>query len=124
MAKKILVVDDEPDVTTYFTAVLEENGYETETASNGAAAIEAIRTFKPDLVSLDITMPEQSGVKTYRQLKEGEEFKGIPVLIITGIAKDFKHFISSRKQVPPPDGYLEKPVKPETLLAEVKKLIG
>ena len=124
MAKKILVVDDEPDVTTYFTAVLEEHGYETEIASNGAAAIEAIRTFKPDLVSLDITMPEQSGVKTYRQIKEGEEFKGIPVLIITGISHDFKQFISSRKQVPPPDGYLEKPVKPETLLAEVKRLIG
>ena len=124
MAKKILVVDDEADVTTYFTTVLEENGYETASASNGVEAIEAVRESKPDLVSLDITMPEQSGVKTYRMIKEGEEFKGIPVLIITGIAKDFKHFISSRKQVPPPDGYLEKPVKPETLLAEVQKLIG
>ncbi len=124
MAKKILVVDDEPDVIDYFTALLEENGYETQSASNGAEAIEAIRTFKPDLVSLDITMPEQSGVKTYRQIKEGDEFKGIPVLIVTGIASDFKQFISTRKQVPPPDGYLEKPVKPETLAAEVKRLIG
>ena len=48
----------------------------------------------------------------------------IPVLIITGIAKDFKQFISSRKQVPPPDGYLEKPVKPETLIAEVERLLS
>jgi CheY-like chemotaxis protein len=124
MAKKILVVDDEPDVIEYFTTLLEENGYETRSASNGAEAIAAIREEKPDLVALDITMPEQSGVKTYRQLKGEKEFEGIPVLIITGIAKDFKHFISTRKQVPPPDGYLEKPVSPEALTAEVKRLIG
>ncbi len=124
MAKKILVVDDEPDVIEYFTTLLEENGYETRSASNGVEAIAAIREDRPDLVALDITMPEQSGVKTYRQLKEEEEFKGIPVLIITGIAKDFKNFISTRKQVPPPDGYLEKPVQPETLVAEVQRLIG
>jgi CheY-like chemotaxis protein len=124
MAKNILVVDDEPDVITYFTALLDENGYETRSASNGAEAIAAIREQKPDLVMLDITMPEQSGVKTYRMLKEEDEFEGIPVLIITGIAKDFKNFISSRKQVPPPDGYLEKPVQPETLTAEVNRLIG
>jgi CheY-like chemotaxis protein len=124
MAKKILVVDDEPDVTTYFTALLDETGYETRSASNGAEAIAAIREERPDLVALDITMPEQSGVKTYRMLKEEKEFEGIPVLIITGISKDFKTFISSRKQVPPPEGYLEKPVQPETLTAEVKRLIG
>lgn len=124
MAKNILVVDDEQDVITYFTALLDENGYETRSASNGAKAIAAIREKKPDLVMLDITMPEQSGVKTYRMLKEEDEFEGIPVLIITGIAKDFKNFISSRKQVPPPDGYLEKPVQPETLTAEVNRLIG
>jgi len=124
MAKKILVVDDEPDVIEYFTTLLDENGYATRSASNGVEAITAIREERPDLVMLDITMPEQSGVKTYRQLKEKEEFKGIPVLIITGIAKDFKNFISTRKQVPPPDGYLEKPVQPETLVAEVQRLIG
>lgn len=124
MAKNILVVDDEPDVITYFTALLDENGYETRSASNGAEAITAIRDQRPDLVMLDITMPEQSGVKTYRMLKEKDEFEGIPVLIITGISKDFKNFISSRKQVPPPEGYLEKPVQPETLTAEVKRLIG
>jgi CheY-like chemotaxis protein len=124
MAKKILVVDDEPDVIEYFTTLLEEHGYETQSASNGAEAMASIREDRPDLVALDITMPEQSGVKTYRQLKENSEFVDIPVLIITGIAKDFKNFISSRKQVPPPEGYLEKPVSPETLTAEVKRLIG
>ena len=124
MAKKILVVDDEQDVITYFTTLLDENGYATRSASNGVEAITAIREERPDLVMLDITMPEQSGVKTYRMLKEEKEFEGIPVLIITGIAKDFKNFISTRRQVPPPEGYLEKPVNPETLTAEVKRLIG
>ena len=50
--------------------------------------------------------------------------KKIPVVIVTGVAHDFKQFISSRAQVPAPEGYLEKPVKPEELLAEVKRLVG
>jgi len=124
MAKKILIVDDEPDVITYFSTVLQDEGYQTIDASNGEIALQKIREEKPDLVTLDITMPERSGVGTYRELKESEELKGIPILIVTGVSPDFKQFISSRRQVPAPDGFLEKPVRHEQLLAEVKRLIG
>ncbi|MBL6974381.1 MAG: response regulator [Deltaproteobacteria bacterium] len=124
MSKKILVVDDEPDVVTYFTALLEENGYETRSASNGTEAMAAIDADRPDLITLDITMPEQSGVKTYRRIKESDSLKTIPVIIITGVASDFKRFISTRSQVPAPDGYLEKPIQPQTLLDEVARLLS
>ncbi len=123
MAAHILVVDDEDDVLTYFTAVLQENGYETAVARNGAEALAAVRAHRPDVVTLDITMPEQSGVRVYREMKTDPELARIPILIITGIASDFKGFISTRRQVPPPDGYLEKPVPPERLVAEVKRLL-
>ncbi len=124
MSKKILVVDDEPDVVTYLSTVLRDAGYETLEASNGEEAMAQIKTNHPDLITLDITMPEMTGVKTYRTLKESAELKAVPVIIVTGVAHDFRQFISTRTQVPPPEGYLEKPVKPEDLLAEVKRLVG
>ena len=123
MGKKILVVDDEPDVVTYLAAVLRDHGYDALEAYNGEEALEKVLRDKPDLVTLDITMPEMSGVKAYRVMKEDAALKGIPVIIVTGISHDFKQFISKRSQVPPPEGYLEKPVKPEDLLAEVQRLL-
>jgi CheY-like chemotaxis protein len=124
MGKKILVVDDEPDVVTYLCTVLRDHGYEAIEAFNGEEALEKIQQEHPDLVTLDITMPEMTGVKAYRRMREDAALKTIPIVIVTGITHDFKQFISSRTQVPPPEGYLEKPVKPEDLLAEVKRLIG
>jgi CheY-like chemotaxis protein len=124
MSKTILVVDDEPDVVTYLSTVLRDAGYATLEAANGEEAMEQIRKGRPDLITLDITMPEMTGVKTYRQLKADEALRKIPVIIVTGVTHDFKQFISSRAQVPAPEGYLEKPVKPEDLLAEVGRLVG
>jgi CheY-like chemotaxis protein len=124
MGKKILVVDDEPDVVTYLCTVLRDHGYEAIEAFNGEEALEKVHADRPDLVTLDITMPQMTGVKAYRRMKEDKSLQAIPVVIVTGITHDFKQFISSRTQVPPPEGYLEKPVKPEELLAEVKRLVG
>jgi response regulator RpfG family c-di-GMP phosphodiesterase len=69
-------------------------------------------------------MPEKSGVGVYRALKEDEESRDIPVIIITGVSDDFKHFISTRRKVPPPEGYLSKPVEPDQLLQKVRELLG
>jgi CheY-like chemotaxis protein len=104
MSATVLVVDDEPDVVRYFTAVLEENGYATSSAADGVEALAKVRSEHPDLVTLDITMPNQSGVKVYREMKEDPVLRKIPVVVVTGISHDFKHFISTRSQVPPPDG--------------------
>ena len=124
MSKTILVVDDEPDVVTYLSAVLRDAGYDTMEAGDGEAAMAQLARRRPDLITLDITMPEMTGVKTYRRLKEDEALRAIPVVIVTGVAHDFQQFISTRAQVPPPEGYLEKPVEPEQLLAEVRRLVG
>jgi len=123
MGMKVLVVDDEPDVVRYFTAVLEENGYAPTSAADGIEALAKVRQDPPDLVMLDITMPNHSGVRVYRELKEDAALKKIPVVIVTGISHSFKQFISSRSQVPPPEGYLEKPVTPEAILGEVRRLL-
>jgi CheY-like chemotaxis protein len=122
--RTILVVDDEPDVVTFLTTLLQDHGYETSSAATGAEAMQRIRAARPDLVTLDITMPEQSGVKTYRQIKENPALATIPVVIVTGVTDDFKGFISSRKQVPPPDGYVSKPIVEQTFLELIRKLLG
>jgi len=96
--KLILVVEDAPDESTYLTALFEDRGYSTVTAVNGNQAMEKIRENKPDLITLDISMPQKSGVKLYRELKGDSGLSDIPVLIITGVtgfggaSKDFKDF--------------------------------
>jgi len=122
--KTVLVVDDEPDTREYLTTVLEDNGFAVCVAKDGAEAIAMIDQTAPDLVTLDITMPEKSGVAVYRKLKEDEQLKGIPVIIVTGISDDFKKFISTRRQVPPPEGYISKPVDSEQFLRMVSDLLA
>jgi CheY-like chemotaxis protein len=122
MRKRVLVVDDEPDVVTYICSILEDNGFETATAADGEEAMKKVLEQRPDCVTLDISMPHTSGVRFYRWLKESPEMKDIPVIIVTGISDDFKRFISTRRQVPPPEGYLSKPIEEESLLMLVRAL--
>jgi CheY-like chemotaxis protein len=68
-------------------------------------------------------MPEESGVKALREIQENQVTKDIPVIIVTGVSIDFKRFIETRKQVHPPEGYFEKPIDRDKLLAKVKELI-
>lgn len=124
MPKNVLIIDDEPDTLTFFSTLLQDNGYETVTAASGEEGLRKLREKKPDLITLDITMPEMSGVKYYRTLRESEEWKSIPIIIITGVSDDFKKFISTRKEIPPPDGYISKPVQENDLLALAQKLSG
>jgi len=122
--KTILVVDDDPDARDFFITVLEDNGYATVSARDGNEALDRLGESIPDLVTLDITMPEKSGVGVYRKLREEESYKAIPVIIITGVSDDFKQFISTRRQVPPPNGYLSKPVEPDQLVEMVRELLA
>jgi CheY-like chemotaxis protein len=124
MQKTVLVVDDEPDVVAYLSALLHDSGYQTLEAHDAEQALNHVRTSHPDLITLDISMPEMSGVKAYRTLREDSGLSAIPVVIVTGLSHDFRQFISTRRHVPPPDGYLEKPIDAQNLLAEVKRLIG
>jgi CheY-like chemotaxis protein len=126
MAKKILVVDDEPEAIDYASAVLEENGYIAIGAEDGIEGIEKARVEKPDLVLLDIMMPGKGGIAMYRDLRMDEETKDIPVIIITGVARGQRFEESMMRKdpdIPLPEGYIEKPMKPEGLLQLIGKLL-
>lgn len=130
MSKKVLVVDDDPDVRLFSVTVLEENGYTPLEASNGEDGLKMIKEMKPALVILDVLMPRQSGIRLYRELKTNKSLKDVEVIILSGIAK--KTFLRSQKaltefggaEVPEPEIYLEKPVEPDELADAIKKVLG
>jgi len=130
MSKKVLVVDDDPDVRSFVMTVLDENQYMPLVAQDGVEAFEMIEKDPPDLVILDVLMPRGSGIRLYHKLKTTEQYKRIPIIMFTGIT--LNSFLKSQKvldefkgeEVPEPDIYLEKPVDPEELAAAVKKKIG
>jgi CheY-like chemotaxis protein len=129
MPKKILVIDDEPDMVTFLSTLLEDNGYEIITAMDGDEGLTAAKAQKPDLISLDLLMPNKTGIKMYRELRKDDEIKDIPVVMVTGFGKDdvpsmdFKEWIQKRA-IRPPEAYIEKPVDKDVLLSAIKKAIG
>jgi len=122
--RKILVVEDEPDQVDYLSTVLTDNGYAVVSASDGAEGFSKAKSENPDLITLDISMPNESGVRMLRDLQEDAATAGIPVVVVTGISHDFKRFIETRRQVHPPAGYLEKPIQPEQLVSTIRGLLG
>jgi len=130
MTKKILIVDDEPDIVSYLEMVLQDQGYETVTAGNGNEALEMVKQEKPALVTLDITMPEASGTRFYKEMRTDPEFVHIPVVIVTavtGLGGDkyaYEKFISNRRLVPAPEGFFPKPIDRDEFLKAIDELLG
>jgi two-component system phosphate regulon response regulator PhoB len=122
--KRIIVIDEDHDLVTFLTTLLEDNGYETISAYDGQEGLDKTRAERPDRVLLDITMPEKSGVRYYRDVRDDPDLKSIPVVIVTGVTQEFKQFIHTRRQVPPPDGYISKPVEKQELLDTISKLLA
>jgi CheY-like chemotaxis protein len=129
--KKILVLDDEPDVVTYLVSLLEDNDYVVVSAANGNEGLSKARSERPDLITLDISMPEKSGIRFYRELRADKNLKDIPIVIVTGVTSthdggsgdDFKRFLDKQKHVPPPEGFIMKPIEKDEFLGTVKKLL-
>jgi len=116
MSKKVLVVDDEADVRKFLTTILEKEGYTVFTAENGSKALETTREKRPDLVILDLQMPDQSGTDYYRRLSKDMEIANTPVIIVSGLAG--RHLAVKK-----PAAVFDKPIDPDEFLASVEKAI-
>jgi Fe-S oxidoreductase/ActR/RegA family two-component response regulator len=118
---KILVVDDEPDFLLFVSTVLEDNGATVLQASNGDEALKLAKAEKPDLITLDISMPGKSGIEVFEELRNTPETASIAVCIITG-KPEMRQLIYNRP-VPPPEGYLNKPVDEEAIMLNIRKTL-
>lgn len=121
--KRFLVIDDDNDVLAYLSIWLADHGFIVDTAHDGIEATAKLKESKPDIISLDIIMPNETGIKFYREIKKDTRYASIPVIIITGIMSEFEEFISHRRTVPPPDGYISKPFKEEELSSVIERAL-
>ena len=138
MSKKILIVDDELDMITFISEILEDHGYTSISAKDGVEGLEALRRENPDLVLLDLMMPKKSGITMFQELRKDPNLSHIPVVIVTGISdvtgvdfrnhmfkqplRDEKKFVDTTglTKYTIPDGYIEKPFDPDGLIKAVK----
>lgn len=117
MAKKIMVVDDDPAIVEYLTSLFQDNGYVTCSASDGSRALEVLERERPDLLTLDLEMPEEWGPRFFSKFSRKPEFKELPVIVISGLPGIH---LAIRRAV----ATVSKPFKPEEVLAIVEQTIG
>lgn len=122
--KKVLIIDDEPDVVAYLETFLGDVGFTTVSAADAMEGREVAKREKPDVITLDIAMPEKSGGKFLKELQEDEDIAHIPVVVVTGVMKEYKTFIHGRKHIKPPAGYIQKPIDRQTLISTLREVLG
>ena len=126
--KKILIVDDELNMRIFLCNLLGNCGYEPIDASGKDEGMQKALSEKPALIILDVTMPKESGIQMYRELKAHEDLKKVPVIMVSTIDKKtfsfYQKFQSTpgHKGVPEPGAYLEKPLEAEELIRLVHTL--
>ncbi|MCP4679639.1 MAG: response regulator [Deltaproteobacteria bacterium] len=118
---KILVVDDEADIRTFLSTVMEDNGATVIQAEDGNKALELARKEKPNLMTLDLSMPGKDGGAVYAALRADPELSKLPVCIVTG-KPELRKTIYDR-DIPRPEGYLDKPVTEKDVLVNVRKIL-
>jgi len=128
--KKVLIIDDEPDIVVYLTLLLENNGYEVISASDGEKGLELAKSEDPDLVCLDIMMPRKSGVALYQQIKTDPQLKKLPCIIISAYesaytfkGEAFRRLVQD-KTIPEPLRFFEKPLDIPVFLGFIDDLFN
>jgi CheY-like chemotaxis protein len=117
MKKRILVIDDDPNIVDYLEALFKDNGYDTSVARDAKEGIKAAKENTPDLITLDIEMPGDWGPRFYRQMTQDPELKNIPVIVISGLS-------GNAYAIPKAVASVKKPFDREELLGIVRDTIG
>ena len=147
--KTVLVVDDDENTRRFLSVALEENGFEAVTAEDGDDALKQIQVSIPDLILLDVMMPKKTGFSLFKQLRRKDEFKHIPVIMLTGVAGVLEEdlvaaesdtmespfdslraslrtaIVKMREEgVVKPERFIDKPIDPEELIEAVNELLA
>jgi len=120
--KKVLCIEDEPEMISLIRLILERKGFAFVGAVGGKEGLEAVRREKPDLILLDLMMPGVDGWEVYRQIKADEEFKDIPVIVVTAKAQSIDKVLGLH--IAKVDDYITKPFGPQELLDSIYRVLG
>ncbi len=119
--KCILCVEDEPEMIDLIRLILGRRGFEVKGANGGIEGLKMIREEKPDLVLLDLMMPDMDGWEVYQQIKADEKTRGIPVIVVTAKAQSIDRVLGLH--IAKVDDYIAKPFQPQELLASVERVL-
>jgi CheY-like chemotaxis protein len=143
----VLIVEDSEATVVFLSRILEEHGYQYHVVRNGVEAISAVRESRPELVLLDIMMPQKSGIHVLREMKRDPELESIPVIVVTGlsevtgvdvytgneepshdegdvVAHQFGSVLGDKIRGLTPDGIIEKPISPPVLIHQIQNLLS
>ncbi len=120
--KKVLCIEDDKEMIDLIKLILERKGFHFIGAVGGLEGLEAIAREKPDLVLLDIMMPDIDGWDVYRQMKANDEFKDLPVIVVTAKAQSIDKVLGLH--IAKVDDYVTKPFGPTELLRSIDKVLG
>jgi len=118
----VLVVDDDEEIRTFLTTLMTDEGAAALQAADGDEALATAIRAKPDLITLDLSMPGRDGIETFCDLRQNPATELIPVCIITG-HPEFRKVIYDRP-VTPPEGFIEKPCDPEHVVKTIRRILG
>jgi two-component system response regulator VicR len=120
--KHILCIEDEPEMIDLIRLILGRRGFEVIGAAGGKEGLEKVRQDPPDLVLLDLMMPDMDGWEVYQQMKADEKTKNIPVIVVTAKAQSIDKVLGLH--IAKVDDYISKPFSPQDLMNSVDKVIG
>ena len=121
-AKRVVCIEDEPEMIDLVRLILGRKGFEVIGANGGVEGLEAVRREKPDLVLLDLMMPDMDGWEVYQQIKADETLRHIPVVVVTAKAQSIDKVLGLH--IAKVDDYITKPFGPQELLESVSKILG
>jgi len=126
MARKILIVDDDSDFVEAVTLILRPKKFEVVAAYNGKEGIEKVKSERPDLVVLDVMMPEKDGYTVCKELKSDPQWSHIPILLLTAVVSHVPttRFTQQMGMETEADDYIDKPVEPEVLVKRIEALLA
>ena len=126
MAKKILIIDDEPDLVEAVSIILESKGYAVAKAYGGVEGLKKVRTENPDLIVLDVMMPDKDGYAVCKELKADAKYRAIPILLLTAVVSNIptSRYTQQMGMETEADDFVDKPVEAQELVKRVEVLLS
>jgi len=119
-ARRVLIIDDERDMQVYLKALVRKAGFEATVAADGDRGFELACELRPQLITLDVMMPGNSGVSAYERLRSSDATRQIPIVVVTGMSQPEGLFGAG---LPGPDAVVDKPIDRQAFLARVEAIL-